>query len=258
MVLIKSSYYLIFGLLVSAAIFTKHTQAKENGAPPQACKDMRPSHDNTGPQESHAPYEIVLAKEIISSNENIGVTLRVKSHVNESNPASEGFKGYLLMAYDANGVNLEPLGTFQEPTEQSDGKALDCDFIWNGERKSFPKAAVTHTNKGKKRTVEAIWTPPSGYTGPIIFKATFVQERNTFWIQETSKHVEVVHSQVTSTTETQMSTLVPAASTTSITVTSTTTSSTTKPNSATSLVYFDEVYTTISAIILGILVRMYL
>lgn len=136
--------------------------------------------------------ECILFQDTISNAESVKVFLRVKSNLNESHPASEGFKGYLIIAYDATGVNIEPLGTFQDPTEQNVGKTIDCDYSTSGTRKVFSQvilllsdywlmsflnssnnvlqAAVTHTNNGKKKTAEVTWTPPFGYIGPVIFK----------------------------------------------------------------------------------------
>lgn len=60
MALTKSGLYLISGIFLSAAVLTG-TLATPDGAPPQACKDMKPGHGAEA-QQSYAPYEIIPEK----------------------------------------------------------------------------------------------------------------------------------------------------------------------------------------------------
>lgn len=59
MVLKNLKVSLAIGFLICAAF--PGINAKKDGAPPQACKDMKPSH-GTDPVESVAPFEIVPEK----------------------------------------------------------------------------------------------------------------------------------------------------------------------------------------------------
>lgn len=53
------------------------------------------------------------------------IRLAVKDGLNETDPAMAGFKGFMVMAFDASGVNIEPIGMFHIPAT-TDVQTMNC------------------------------------------------------------------------------------------------------------------------------------
>ncbi|XP_057375812.1 putative defense protein [Daphnia carinata] len=144
-----------------------------NGAPPSACSSMTPGH-GVATQQSSSPFITTSTKgEIALPGTSVQLELRPQ---NGDTP----FRGYFVMAFDRND-DSKPIGTFQEPR---DGKLIDCS--------GGMQNAVTHINNSDKKSVIIEWMPPPNYSGQVVFKTTFVQNKMTFWVKTESKVVSVV------------------------------------------------------------------
>lgn len=136
----------------------------------------------------------------IRSSESLTIRLGVKSQVGSDEPAFNGFKGFLIMAFDATGVDIEPIGVFNDPAS-SDIQTLDCPSSTQVRKtkvrprnRSFKvglgeilfefinpsslygkwdQVGVTHTDNNLKKSVEVVWTPPVDYVGPVIIQQVY-------------------------------------------------------------------------------------
>lgn len=162
--MMKSKLFSVLSLLVIVG-WSSFIDAHPYGAPDTACSTMIPNHGLTW-QKTTAPYEIVLDKvyyilfyyieyyqlncstqTAIRSSESLTIRLGVKSEVGTDEPAFGGFKGFLVMAFDATGVDIEPLGSFNAPTS-SDVQTLDCPSLTQGQK---PKVIWPRTRSFNKK-----------------------------------------------------------------------------------------------------------
>jgi len=51
-------------------------------------------------------------------------------------------------------------------------------------------AALSHTNRTKTTTIEAIWNPPENFQGKFVIKGTVLTKFDTFWVGLTSEGME--------------------------------------------------------------------
>lgn len=72
------------------------------GAPEQACGDMIPQH-HVDPQESEAPYKLLLSSNQLRSDKSESVNIKI-----QGNEAAHTIKGFMLQAR----VGDEPVGKF--------------------------------------------------------------------------------------------------------------------------------------------------
>ncbi|XP_046453188.1 putative defense protein [Daphnia pulex] len=217
----KRSFPFVAGCLVLLVIGCCRisVDATPNGAPPEACATMTPQH-GVDWQQKDCPFEIIVEKSTIYVGESLKIQLGIKSGLEANDPFSRGFKGFMIMAFDAAGQNTEPLGIFDGTTPNSEIQTMDCPTPSKGPNYKAPKSGVTHTNNGFKKSVEVLWTPPADLIGPIIISATFVHEKDVIWVKESSRPVQIVPDPGTTST-------VPTTTTEEATTVSTTTEETT-------------------------------
>lgn len=189
-----------------------------SGAPTAACADMTPQH-GFAPQSSSAPFRTELPM-VSVTNDNV-VRLELRSHNDITT-----FKGFLVMAFRKNDADAKPIGTFKLP---SSGKLIDC--------LGGVQNAATHSDRSEKKLVTVDWMPPQDFSGEVIFRTTYVQQRDTFWVKTESTALTVAAPTTPATSTTPMSTTttanVPTSTTTASTTTAgTTTATTSKPSSA--------------------------
>ncbi|KAI9554353.1 hypothetical protein GHT06_019625 [Daphnia sinensis] len=157
---------LILGLIAQIEGF-------HNGPPQSACASMTPGH-GVGTQLSSSPFVTTTPKgEIALPGSSVQLELRPQN-------GDTTFRGYFVMAFDRND-DSKPIGTFQQPM---DGKLIDCS--------GGMQNAVSHSNSNDKKSVTIEWIPPPNYSGQVVFKTTFVQNKVTFWVKTESKVVSVV------------------------------------------------------------------
>ncbi|KAG1668403.1 putative ferric-chelate reductase 1 [Nymphon striatum] len=142
-----------------------------NGAPTSVCDSMLPDHNNE-PQSVQSPF---LVNAIYENGQ-------VKVNVGDG---ATNFKGILIEARDATDKTKIIDGTFSFDSSQQ-VKTLNC--------KSGTKNAVTHASRDLKSKVDVIWTPPNGFSGNTIFKATVVKDYSDFWMNLDSESVEITAS----------------------------------------------------------------
>nr|CAH0100394.1 unnamed protein product [Daphnia galeata] len=163
------NYYYFLVFLVARAL------ASPNGAPQQACSSMTPGH-GYNPQTKSSPFIVLpLTNEIMQSSfVPIGL----------SSVTDDYFRGFLVMAFDNDG---EPIGRF---SDEGDFRFMDCS---NGTNVYVNvNNAVTHSTNADKMFVRLNWMPPSYFTGPVHFRATFVKNVSHYWVNINSSVVNVI------------------------------------------------------------------
>ncbi|XP_064625393.1 ferric-chelate reductase 1-like [Lineus longissimus] len=158
-------------LLLSLLASCQHlVMSKPNGAPSSACINMVPQH-RVDPQTSKAPFTIEISKSKYAVNEPVEVTLL--------GTGGEQFEGFLLEARrvdpNAPGGTSELIGTFAVPA----GLGSEVKTTCPGSKGN----GLTHAKQQKRSSLKVTWTAPSGKTeGHLEFRATFVKNIGTFWI----------------------------------------------------------------------------
>ncbi|KAK7508098.1 hypothetical protein BaRGS_00000337, partial [Batillaria attramentaria] len=153
------------------------TDSYSTGAPGDnnqaVCSTLTPGHIGTSTQTTPAPYGIVISPSTYTpGGGQITVTLEKR--------CDTPFKGFLLttrFADASRNENLRP-GTFDPlPT----GTKRTCS---DGSLPPYTNRAVTHTSSANKDTLTFNWTPPTADSGGghIVFRATFLQEKPTYWV----------------------------------------------------------------------------
>ncbi|XP_066301420.1 putative defense protein 3 isoform X2 [Branchiostoma lanceolatum] len=144
--------------------------AYPNGAPKDACATMMPGHKYANLTTVHAqttpsPYKVMVA----SNQYSPGATLKVQI-------VGPQFEGFLLQARH-NG-NTAPVGAFSNPP--TDTKAVTC---------TSGSDSMTHANPNAKQNITLTWTAPTDARADVMFIATVAQEKNMFWLNNTSPMV---------------------------------------------------------------------
>jgi len=125
-------------------------------------------------QTKPSPFVTQPEKTSVETNGKLKIILH-------SPEAQELFKGYLLIAVDAD--TQKPVGSFGLPKSASDAKTKSC--------QGTTQNMVTHTDNTPKSSVGVTWNAPKNWEGTVIFKTTFVQDFSTFWVKESSVPVRV-------------------------------------------------------------------
>ncbi len=73
------------------------------------------------------------------AGESLNIQLGIKSFVNVNDPAARGFKGFMIMVFDATGQNIEPLGIFDGMASNNEIKTMDCPSPSRGPNSKAPK-----------------------------------------------------------------------------------------------------------------------
>jgi hypothetical protein len=165
----KRSLPFVAGCLVLLVIgcFRISVDATPNGAPPEACATMTPQH-GVDWQQKDCPFEIIVEKvnwiffdclkirfkyflvwiyfhrhqSTIYVGESLKIQLGIKSGVDVNEPAARGFKGFMIMAFDATGQNIEPIGIFDGTTPNTEIQTMDCPTPSKGPNYKAPKVKI--------------------------------------------------------------------------------------------------------------------
>lgn len=147
-----------FALVLSLIGFTL---ARPDGAPIAACQNGVPQHGIASPQNSRAPYEILVNENGL--NEMVEVKLKGLNR--------EVFRGFLLRVVSVS--SGKTLGSLQlEPSQALKAKLMTC---------ASPEDSVTHINRSDKEEVGMIWKAPEGYQGQVKVVSTVVRDHQHFW-----------------------------------------------------------------------------
>ncbi|KAL7647140.1 UNVERIFIED_CONTAM: hypothetical protein RMT77_002398 [Armadillidium vulgare] len=153
--------YAILGILILT--FSASNSSKD-GAPPSACVEMTPHHEEYVKQTDTSPFEI----EVVSMDQQAIVVLR--------NITGGSFKGFMLRAVDSENVTV---GHFVD--YPSTAKTLTCNSTDDN---------VTHNSDEVKYEQQFLWQ--SDITGvTVTFIATFVQSFDIFWVGVRSASINV-------------------------------------------------------------------
>merc|ERR1712071_351302 len=114
----------------------------------------------------------------------MGGSIRV--YLETDSRRGQGFLKLMLMAFQV-GRYTDAIGRFSAPS--SNINVVDCQQHLSG--------AVTHIvpwwpfNPTLKTAEAVTWTPTQDFQGDVIFKATFVQDKRTYWIGVPSSPLRV-------------------------------------------------------------------
>ncbi|XP_026148635.1 putative ferric-chelate reductase 1 [Mastacembelus armatus] len=138
----------------------------KTGLVTQSCGDMQPRH-SVSPQTTAAPFTITTDRSSYGPGGEIKVHLQAQG--------STPFTGFLLQAREVGAQS--PVGSFTlTPTG---AQFLTCS--------QKPNSAVSHTNASPKTSIQVTWRSDASRDGkPIQFRASFVQNYKTFWVDVTS------------------------------------------------------------------------
>ncbi|XP_047000556.1 putative ferric-chelate reductase 1 homolog [Schistocerca americana] len=161
--------------------------ALSSGAPNGTCASMTPRHTGSTPQSSPPPYTVTPSVRQVARNGKLTVAL--------ASPQGLPIHGFLLEAR-APGSD-EAQGAFTSYPDTA--KTINC----NGRYAS----AVTHKDASKKNSLTFEWTAPDEDIKMFVFRATVVQDFQTYWTGILSEEVKVVeHPEVTTDHSTGIST----------------------------------------------------
>jgi Reeler domain len=79
------------------------------------------------------------AQSTIYAGESLKIQLGIKSYVDNNDQAARGFKGFMIMAFDATGQNIEPIGIFDGTTPNNEIQTMDCPSPSRGPNAKAPK-----------------------------------------------------------------------------------------------------------------------
>ncbi|XP_017875392.1 putative ferric-chelate reductase 1 homolog [Ceratina calcarata] len=154
--------------LIVASVLCMRTLGLPNGAPEDSCIDLTPRHPGVSNQESYPPpYQVLPA----AGQGRVRLIL--------GSPQGLAYQGFMILARDADTGEL--VGEFANLPDTA--KIVECT--------RGVKNAVTHTNTSKKHNLELDWEAPVDYEGTIVFKSTFAQDYNTYWVGVESPRVNV-------------------------------------------------------------------
>ncbi|KAJ8387159.1 hypothetical protein AAFF_G00159710 [Aldrovandia affinis] len=140
-----------------------------SGEVPQSCTDMTPRHTGASAQPTTSPYSIIPDRNRYSGGDEITVTL-------QAGPTA--FIGFMLQAREVGGSG--PIGSFTVTDVQA--RLLSCNDVLN--------STITHKSNTPKTKLQGLWrAPASGNVKDIEFRATFVKNFLTYWLQVKSSRV---------------------------------------------------------------------
>ncbi|XP_074478137.1 putative ferric-chelate reductase 1 isoform X1 [Sebastes fasciatus] len=134
-----------------------------SGQVEDSCEDMRPHHAGLSPQTEPASFTVTTEHSSYRLGEEVKVQLQA--------PASTPFIGFLLQAREEGGRS--PVGSFT--LRAGAAQLLTCS--------QRPNSAVSHRSESVKTSIQVTWrSEASGNAKPIQFRASFVHNYTTFWV----------------------------------------------------------------------------
>ncbi|CAI5661723.1 unnamed protein product [Oreochromis niloticus] len=142
-----------------------------------SCEDMQLHHSGLSPQTAPSPFTVTTEHKRYRLGEDVKVELQ--------GPVSTPFTGFLLEAIE--GGSETPVGSFAIPAGAA--KLLTCS--------QRPNSAVSHTSGFNSSYIQVTWrSEPSGDIKAVQFRASFVQNSTTFWVNVTSPVLTFTNARV--------------------------------------------------------------
>jgi len=177
-------------LLLALAGHLSH--AWPSGAPESVCDSFTPQHDARA-QVTQAPYTLEVSNNLVSTGSSVTVTLK-------SAQSNTPFAGFFVKAVSPTGTRA--IGSFS--SSENGIQFRDC--------AGTPQSAATHTSNNRKTQSVLSWTAPSGLNSEVIFVATVVYNKTTFWENVRSSGVQVTATSGTPGSAFDVSTTPPSSS----------------------------------------------
>ncbi|XP_035768408.1 putative ferric-chelate reductase 1 [Neolamprologus brichardi] len=154
---------LVLLLLCSAPLIRGHS----SGLVIDSCEELKSHQSGLSPQTAPSPFIVTTEQRRYRVGEDVKVELQ--------GPASTPFTGFLLEAIEVGSET--PVGSFAIPAGAA--KLLACS--------QRPSSAVSHTSGFNSSYIQVTWSSePSGDIKAVQFRASFVQNSTTFWVNVTS------------------------------------------------------------------------
>ncbi|KAL3980183.1 ubiquitin carboxyl-terminal hydrolase 36/42 [Sarotherodon galilaeus] len=132
-----------------------------------SCEDMKSHYSGLSPQTVPSPFTVTTGQRRYRFGEDVKVELQ--------GPTSTPFTGFLLEAIEVGSET--PVGSFAIPAGAA--KLLTCSQRSN--------SAVSHTSGFNSSYIQVTWrSEPSRDIKAVQFRASFVQNSTTFWVNVTS------------------------------------------------------------------------
>ncbi|XP_019220588.1 putative ferric-chelate reductase 1 [Oreochromis niloticus] len=132
-----------------------------------SCEDMKSHYSGLSAQTAPPPFTVTTEQRRYRLGEDVKVELQ--------GPASTPFTGFLLEAIEVGSET--PVGSFAIPAGAA--KLLTCS--------QRPNSAVSHTSGFNSSYIQVTWRlEPSRDIKTVQFRASFVQNSTTFWVNVTS------------------------------------------------------------------------
>lgn len=159
----------VFGFLI-LGFLASHVSTYSNGLVYKSCDTMMPQHGTSVPQTTEPPYSVSASSYFYRPANKITVTI-------QANPGAY-FEGFLLQARTIQGNEIAGHFIVTDPKSQN----LTChENVYS---------SVTHKDSSKKSNISALWVAPASVSG-VIFKATILQSKRTFWVGVESPELTV-------------------------------------------------------------------
>ncbi|XP_076743702.1 putative ferric-chelate reductase 1 [Maylandia zebra] len=150
---------LVLLLLCSAPLIRGHS----SGLVIDSCEELKSHQSGLSPQTAPSPFIVTTEQRRYRVGEDVKVELQ--------GPASTPFTGFLLEAIEVGSET--PVGSFATPAGAA--KVLTCS--------QRPSSAVSHTSGFNSSYIQVTWrSEPSGDIKAVQFRASFVQNSTTFWV----------------------------------------------------------------------------
>ncbi|ODM96840.1 putative ferric-chelate reductase 1 [Orchesella cincta] len=165
----------LYACIIVLFLSPDQTVGLKSGAPTDSCVEMSPKHPKSdGPgfyesQTAKSPFAIEIESASLLKGDKQVITLK-----SEGDNVDRLFRGFLVQVREANGST--PVGVFYSCPMNT--KPVPCT---NGEDIN----TLTHTDGLQSNEVILEWIPPSS-GGTFQVYATFVENKRTFWVQQTS------------------------------------------------------------------------
>ncbi|KAL3980186.1 MHC class I antigen [Sarotherodon galilaeus] len=142
-----------------------------------SCEDMQLHHSGLSPQHAPSPFTVTAEQRRYTLGEDVKVELQGQ--------ASTPFTGFLLEAIEVGSET--PVGSFAIPAGAA--KLLTCS--------QRPNSAVSHTSGFNSSYIQVTWrSEPSRDIKTVQFRASFVLNSTTFWVNVTSPVLTFTNARV--------------------------------------------------------------
>lgn len=148
------------------------------------CDTLKPSDvpTNVQPQVMPSPFRIIVSGESYRPNTEVRVNLTATG--------GHYFRSFILAAYSYDKhkfrIGQKPIGQFKLLPDQDYQTKTDCISTDGAPGTPVTAYAIVSDDNKLKSNLRFVWNPNRGY-GDVEFRATFIENHDTFWVAEKSR-----------------------------------------------------------------------